>query len=182
MVGPVRRDDSARPSPEASVMPQFDPTYFASQLFWLYVSFTLLLILLSVFALPKIGAVLEDRQKRIDGNLDKAAQFKSEAEAAIATYEKALANSRAEAQKILQQGANAIAEQAEARQKALGEKLGAQIKAGETRIHAAKEQALGDIRQVAAELAGAALQRLTGLEAEGTQIADAVNASIGGKN
>ena len=56
-------------------MPQFDPTYFASQLFWLYACFIVLFILLSVFAMPKIGAVLEERQKRIDGNLDKAGQL-----------------------------------------------------------------------------------------------------------
>jgi F-type H+-transporting ATPase subunit b len=162
-------------------MPQFDPSTFASQLFWLYVSFTLLLILLSVFALPKIGGVLEERQKRIDGNLDKAAQWKAEAEAAIAAYEKALADSRAEAHKILQANAQAIAEQAEARQKALGEKLAAQIKAGESRIQAAKEQALDQIKGVSADLVKASLQRLTGQSAEDAQIEAAVTSSLGGR-
>lgn len=162
-------------------MPQFDPSSFASQLFWLYVSFTLLLILLSVFALPKIGGVLEDRQKRIDGNLDKAAQWKSEAEAAIAAYEKALAESRAEAHKILQANAKTIAEQAETRQKALGETLAAQIKAGENRIQIAKEQALGQIREVSADLVRATMQHLTGLDAEDKQLDAAITRSLGGQ-
>jgi len=162
-------------------MPQFDSSTFASQLFWLYASFTLLFILLSIFALPKIGGVLEDRQKRIDGNLDKAAQMKSEAEAAIAAYEKALAASRAEAGKILADNAKVIAEAAEARQKALGEKLAAQIKAGEARIQSAKDEALGHIKEISAELARATVTRLTGEAADDKQVAAAIKTAIGGQ-
>jgi F-type H+-transporting ATPase subunit b len=161
-------------------MPQFDPTTFASQLFWLYASFTLLLILLSVFALPKIGSVLEDRQKRIDGNLDKAAQLRGEAETAIAAYEKALAESRAEAQRILQACQQAMATAGEARQKALGEALAVQIRAGEGRIQAAKDEALAHIREMSADLARATLMRLTGQTADDAQIEAAITDSLGG--
>ena len=162
-------------------MPQFDPTYFASQLFWLYASFILLFILLSVFAMPKIGGVLEERAKRIDGNLDKAHQLKVEAEAAIAAYEKALAESRAEAHKILQANAAKIAEAAEARQKKLGDKLAKQIKDGEARIHAARDEALGHIRDVSVELVRASVEKLTGQASEDAQIEAAITASLGGK-
>lgn len=162
-------------------MPQFDSTYFASQLFWLYASFIVLFILLSVFALPKIGGVLEERQKRIDGNLDKAAQLKHEAEAAIAAYEKALAESRAQAHKILQDNANAIAQAAEIRNKAIGDKLARQIKDGEGRILAAKDQALGHIREISADLARASVEKLTGQSVDDAQIEAAVTASLGGK-
>src|ERR1700744_6203763 len=162
-------------------MPQFDPTYFASQLFWLYASFIVLFILLSVFAMPKIGGVLEERQKRIDTDLDKAAQVKSEAEAAIAAYEKALAESRAQAHKILQENATAIGEAAEARSKALGEKLAQQIKDGEGRIQTAKDEALGHIRGISADLVRASVEKLTGQSVEDAEIQAAVTASLGGK-
>jgi F-type H+-transporting ATPase subunit b len=162
-------------------MPQFDPTYFASQLFWLYASFIVLFILLSVFAMPKIGGVLEERQKRIDTDLDKAGQLKSEAHAAIAAYEKALADSRAQAHKVLQDNAKAIAEAAELRSKALGEKLAQQIKAGEGRIQAAKDEALGQIRGISADLVRASFEKLTGQSAEDAQIETAIAASLPGK-
>jgi F-type H+-transporting ATPase subunit b len=162
-------------------MPQFEPTYFASQLFWLYVSFALLFLLLSIFALPKIGGIIEDRRKRIDGDLDRAAQCKTEAEALISAYQKALADARAEAHKIIQAGAAAIAHQAEARQKALSEKLSVEIKAGEARIHEAKDQALTQIRTVSGELVGLTLQKLTGQSADDGQITAAVAASVGGR-
>jgi F-type H+-transporting ATPase subunit b len=162
-------------------MPQFNHTYFASQLFWLYASFILLFILLSVFAMPKIASVLEDRAKRIDNDLDKAHQLKTEAEAAIAAYEKALANSRAEAHKVLQANAQAIAAAAEARQKALGEKLAKQIKEGEARIQSAKDEALGHIREISVTLVKASLEKLTGQNVEDPQIEAAIGASLGGK-
>jgi len=162
-------------------MPQFDSTYFASQLFWLYASFIVLFILLSVFALPKIGGVLEERQKRIYGNLDKAAQLKHEAEAAIAAYEKALADSRAQAHKILQDNAKSIADAADIRNKAIGEKLAQQIKDGEGRIQAAKAEALGHIREISIDLVRASVEKLTGQSVEDADIQAAVTATLGGK-
>jgi len=162
-------------------MPQFDPSSFASQLFWLYACFIVLFILLSVFAMPKIGAVLEERAKRIDGDLDKAHQLKTEAEAAIAAYEKALAESRAEAHKVLAANAAKIAEAAEARQKALGDKLSKQIKEGEARIQSAKDEALSHIREISTTLVKASVEKLTGQSADDAQIEAAIAASLGGK-
>ena len=162
-------------------MPQFDPTYFASQLFWLYACFILLFILLSVFAMPKIAGVLEERAKRIDNDLDKAHQLKTEAEAAIAAYEKALADSRAQAHKLLQENAKAIADAAEARQKALGDKLAKQIKEGESRIQGAKDEALGHIREISATLVKASVEKLIGQSADDSAVETAIAASLGGK-
>lgn len=144
-------------------MPQFDPTYFAPQLFWLAVTFIGLYWAMTKVALPRIGEVLDERQRKIDDSLDKAAALKAEAEAAIAAYEKALAESRSKAQAVLRETNDKLAKQAEARQKDLADRLAAQIKAGEARIAAAKEQALANVRQVAAEVARSAAEKLTGL-------------------
>ena len=161
-------------------MPQFDPTFFSTQLFWLAVSFVALYAIVSTLALPKIGSVLEERQRKIDDNLDKAAQLKAEAETAIAVYEKALAESRAQAQQILRASADALAKQSEQRQKELGERLAAQIKAGEARITAAKDQALAHVRDVAVDVAKTATAKLTGVSLDDTQVATAVAAAMQG--
>lgn len=162
-------------------MPQFDPHFFATQLFWLFVTFVLLYVLLSRLSMPKIGAVLEERQRRIDDNLEKAAKLKAEAEAAIAAYEKALAESRAKAHDILKANADEISRQAESRARSLGERLASEIKAGEARINEAKGKALAEIEGLAVEVAQAAVRKLTGLESDAAQAAAAVAAAIGGK-
>ena len=160
-------------------MPQFDPSFFAPQLFWLYVTFAILYVLLSMIAMPKIGSVLEERQRKIDDNLDKAGQLKTEAEAAIALYEKALADSRAQAQQILRDGAASLAKQAEERQRQLGERLSQQIKSGEARLAAAKDQALAHVREVAVDVAKAAAVKLTGAMIGDSAVGAAVDAALG---
>jgi F-type H+-transporting ATPase subunit b len=159
-------------------MPQFDPTFFTTQLFWLFVTFALLYVLMSSLAMPKIGAVLEERQRKIDDNLDKAAQLKAEAETAIALYEKALAESRVQAQVILRASGETMAKQAEERQKQLGERLSQQVKAGEARINAAKDQALTHVRDVAAEVAKSAAAKLTGITHDDAKVATAVASAL----
>jgi F-type H+-transporting ATPase subunit b len=159
-------------------MPQFDPTFYTTQLFWLFVSFALLYVLMSTLAMPKIGAVLEERQRKIDDNLDKAAQLKAEAETAIALYEKALAESRAKAQEILRASGETMAKQAEERQKQLGERLAQQVKAGEARINAAKDQALTHVREIAAEVAKSAAAKLTGTTPDDAKVASAVASAL----
>ncbi len=145
-------------------MPQFDPTTFASQIFWLVVCFGALYILMIKVALPQITTVLEERQLKIDDNLEKAATLKAEAEDAIAAYEKALAESKAEAQRVIRETIEVSSRQSELRQKELAEQLSAQIKDGEDRIHAAKRQALENVREIAATTASQIVGRLLGSE------------------
>lgn len=159
-------------------MPQFDPTFFTPQLFWLAVLFVTLYVVMARHALPRVGEVLDERQRRIDESLDKAAQLKAEAEAAIAAYEKALAESRAQAMDVMRQTADQLSRQADVRNKELTDRLNQQIKAGETRILAAKEQALANVRQVAAEVAAAAVDKLVGVVPEQGKVDAAVASAM----
>ena len=160
-------------------MPQFQQTaFFLPQIVWLAITFITLYFLMAKVALPKIGAVLDERQRKIDDNLDKAAQLKAEAEAAVAAYEKALAESRAHAHAVIKEASERLAKQAEERTRELNAKLNDQIKAGETRIAAAKEKAMASVREVATEIAGAAVSRLIGASADQGQIDVAVAAAL----
>src|SRR5438876_12254083 len=69
--------------------PPFDAHTFASQLLWLALVFVALYLLMSRIALPRIGSILEQRRRHIDGDLAQAADLKESSDAAIAAYEKA---------------------------------------------------------------------------------------------
>lgn len=144
-------------------MPQFDPTFFPSQIFWLVVTFTLLYVLMARIALPRIGEVLDERQRKIDADLEKAAAFKQEAEAAMEAYEQALAESRAKAQAMLKAVSEEIAREAEQRHADLSAKLAQQIKEGEARVEAAKQEAMTHVQEVAIDVARVAAQHLAGI-------------------
>ena len=80
---------------EEGVFPPFDSTFFASQLLWLVITFVVLYLLMSRLVLPRIGGILEDRRDRIARDLDQADRLKQQADDAIASYERALAEAKA---------------------------------------------------------------------------------------
>lgn len=81
-------------------MPQLDITTFGNQIFWLLLALVAIYFVLSRVALPRIAAILAERQGTITNDIAAAEDLKSKAEAAEAAYDKALADARAEAQRI----------------------------------------------------------------------------------
>ena len=61
-------------------MPQLNPEFFVSQLFWLVITFTFLFIFLWRISLPRISSVLEKREGKINDDIAKAKQLQAEAE------------------------------------------------------------------------------------------------------
>src|SRR5688500_15289978 len=80
--------------------PPFQRETFASQLVWLTLTFVLLYVLMARVALPRIGAIMDERRARIADDLAQAERLKGESDAALAAYEKALADARARAQSL----------------------------------------------------------------------------------
>lgn len=60
-------------------MPQLNPEFFVSQLFWLVVFFSFLFVFLWRVSLPRIATVLEKRQNKIDESLSNAKKLQEEA-------------------------------------------------------------------------------------------------------
>jgi len=138
-------------------MPQFDPTWFASQIFWLVVVFAVFYRVLSRNVLPKLGAAIEGREKQIEGDL------KGDSDAMIAAYEKALAESRAKAQAVRLETEAALAKQAAAKSAELNAALSVKIKAAETTIAASRATALSNVEALAAEIAVDVARKIGGL-------------------
>ncbi len=163
-------------------MPQLDTATFAPQLVWLALTFIGLYLILARAVLPRIASVLEERQKRIDGNLEKAEALKVEAEAARAAYEKALEEARLKAYTRLSEAAEVLAREAAERHEALAGNLARQGKEAEERIGAATREALKHIHTVAAEIAGEATEKLIGLKIGEQSARAAVETVLGEKD
>jgi F-type H+-transporting ATPase subunit b len=156
-------------------MPQLDfgnPLMIA-QIVWLFIIFGVLYHVLSTYALPRVEAVLEDRRRRIEGDLEAAQGAKAEADAAIAAHRDATNKARAEAQAAIAAAMQSAQAEASARSEALAARLAEQIEAAEQRIAAARDSAMGALRQVSTETAEALMQRLTGKSEQ-----DAVGAAV----
>lgn len=167
--------EASPPSEHGGGFPPFQKDTFASQLLWLAIFFVALYLLVSKLALPRVGSILADRQARITGDLAAAARMKDEADAAIAAYEKALAEARARAQALAAETRDKLNAQAEANRKALEERLNAKLAEADKSIAATKAAAMANVRGIAEEAASAIVARLLGTAPAPATVTAAVN-------
>lgn len=158
------------------VFPPFDSSTYASQLLWLAISFGLFYVLMKKFIVPRVGGILEDRHGRIAQDLDEASRLKSEADAAIETYEKELAAARAKAGSIASAARDAAKAKADADRAAVEAELAEKLSAAEARIASIKQQALADVGTIAEETATAVVDQLIGTKVKDTDAKAAVAA------
>jgi F-type H+-transporting ATPase subunit b len=163
---------------EHGAFPPFDPATYASQLVWLALSFGLLYLLVSRVALPRIGAILENRSNRIAADLAEAGRLKSESEAAVAAYEQALAEARQNAHAIAQKARDAVKSEIEAHRAGIEADLQKKLEAAEERIAEVTRRALAEVDAIAREAAEAMVEVLLGAEAGKAEVAEAVAAAM----
>jgi F-type H+-transporting ATPase subunit b len=154
--------------------PPMDTATFPSQIFWLVIFFALLYLLMSKVALPKMAAVLAKRSSAIHGDLARAQALKEETEAAVAAYEKALADARAKAQDIAVETRNRMAAEMDAERASLEKTLSAKVAEAEAKIASARAASMKDVGDVAAESAAEIVAELTGSKVSKDAAAQAV--------
>jgi F-type H+-transporting ATPase subunit b len=165
----------------AEGLPQLNPDYFSSQVIWLAISFVVLYVVMSRIAIPRISHVIEERQRKIDETLRKAASLKEKAEAAKEAYEDSLATARNKAHEVLNETRDKLAAEAAEKQHDLMSQLDKKIKSAEESILGAKEQAMDDVRQMAIDVAMEASEKLSGEPQNKKTAASAVDSVIGSR-
>jgi F-type H+-transporting ATPase subunit b len=167
-------------SHHGTVFPPFDSSTFASQLVSLAIAFVALYLIVSRIALPRVGAVIDARQNKIEGDLAEAQKLKDESEAALKAYESDLASARSKAQAIGAETREKLNAVSEAERKTLEDKLAGKLADAEKTIAANRATAMSNVRGIAADAASAIVQRLTGTAPDSKAVAGAVDASLKG--
>lgn len=141
-------------------MPQLDASTFTSQLFWLLICFFSMMFIMSKFIIPKIADIMEQRQRKIDGYLNKAAQFKQDAEDTLKKYQDALAQATAKANKSLADTKEEMNQLITQRQTELETSLQKKIKDGEKEINQEKEKALKEVKAISEKLSMEVIKKI----------------------
>ena len=160
----------------SSGLPQFDPTWWAGEIFWFAVIFAVVFILMAKVFMPRIGGTIDEREKRITGDIRQAMALKEQAEAQAAEADAEMAQARSRSHKL---AADAKARgQAEASQRQAAEeaKLGESVAKAEAEIRAARDLALAHVREIASDTAQSILVRLTGEPASAAELKAALSA------
>ncbi|KAA5603100.1 F0F1 ATP synthase subunit B [Blastochloris sulfoviridis] len=162
------------PGGHKGVFPPFNKETFPTQLTWLGITFILLYVMMAKVALPRIGSILEERRGHIDGAIAEAERFKRDSEAAVAAYEKALAEARGKAHAIAGATRDKLNAEADERRKAIEAQLAEKLAAAETTIADTKAKAMANVEAIATEAASAIVEKLIGK----TPSSDAVRAAV----
>ena len=91
-------------------MPQLDPTYWASQVFWLTIIFSAIYFLIAKIFVPKIKGNIDARESQIRKDIDEANSLKEEADRKLKKYNSLIDEAKLEARKILSEGRKKINE------------------------------------------------------------------------
>lgn len=160
-------------------MPQLDFSTWGNQIFWLIVTLVVIYLILSRVALPRISAVLAERAGTITNDIAAAEDLKRKAEEAEAAYEKALADARIEANRIVAETRAEIqADLDKATAKADAE-IAAKAAEGEKAIAEIRANALENIEVVAKDAAAAVVSSL-GFSADAAAVEKAVTSRMKG--
>lgn len=144
-------------------MPQLDPEWFASQIFWMAATFLGLYFIFARKVLPELSSIIEARRERIQDDLDKAQQLRDDAEEVHAAYEEILAEARETASGLFLKMEEEIRTNTNDRFSTFQEKATAEIKKAEQKIEKSKKEAMKDMDSIAAEVAAEAAARIVGI-------------------
>lgn len=158
-------------------LPQLDPTTYTSQLFWLAITFGLLYIALSSYILPRIGRALDQRQERIQRDIDQAEDLKRQTDEAIATYEKRLADARGKASAMAKETRERLAAETDAERDAVAEEVAVKVAEADSRIATMKSAALQEVNGIAKDAAADIVGKLVGGSVSDAEINAALDAT-----
>ena len=88
---------------ESGGMPQLNPEFWISQIFWLTLTFGILYVVLSRLILPKISANLELRKSQIQENIEAAEKQRESSENKIKEYDDYILKSKLKAKNIFKE-------------------------------------------------------------------------------
>lgn len=142
-------------------MPQLDPTFYASQLFWLIVAGGFMYVMMSKVALPRVARVLELRDDQVRKDLEKAARLKQESEDIKVGYMRALRDADERARSLTDRTINEMREQHTQKIEVSTIKINQQITDTENNLRKQKEDVLKDVSSISKKLSETVIRELT---------------------
>ena len=143
-------------------MPQLDPTYWASQAFWLILTFSVLYISIARFYLPKIKKNLEDRENKIKEDLDEANNLKNLSEKKLKEYEVILQDAKKEVAKILLESKKKLNKDIQTKKGAMEKEIENEIEKAQRKISELKKNSVDSIKNISQEIAANIIEKMSG--------------------
>jgi len=160
---------------ESGGMPQLNPEFWVSQIFWLILTFGVLYIVLSKLILPKISNNLESRKSQILENIEAAEMQREDSESKLKEYEKIISKSKLEAKNIFNQAREKALKDINNKREMLDKQIDDEIYKAEQEILAFRKNAPEKINKIAIETSSELIQKLIGTDVNSSSISAIVD-------
>ena len=160
---------------ESGGMPQLDPEFWISQIFWLTLTFGILYVVLSKLILPKISANLELRKSQIQENIEAAEKQREDSEAKLKEYDEVVLKSKLEAKNIFKDAREKALKDINSKKETLDNQIEQEIEKAEQEINVLKKNAPEKINKIAIETSSELVKKLIGAELNNSSISAIVD-------
>jgi len=160
---------------ESGGMPQLDPEFWISQIFWLTLTFGILYVVLSKLILPKISANLELRKSQIQENIEAAEKQRENSESKLKEYDDIVVKSKLEAKNIFKDAREKTIKDINSKKEVLDKQIDEEIKKAEQEIDLLKKSAPEKINKIAIETSSELVKKLIGAEVNNSSISAIVD-------
>ena len=155
---------------ESGGMPQLNPEFWVSQIFWLTLTFGILYVVLSKIILPKISVNLESRKSEIQENIEAAESQRQKSESKILEYNKILSKSKLEAKNIFKDAREKAMKDINSKKEVLDNQIDEEIKKTEQEIVLLRKTAPEKINKIAIDTSSELVQKLIGADVNNSSI------------
>jgi F-type H+-transporting ATPase subunit b len=160
---------------ESGGMPQLNPEFWISQIFWLILTFGTLYVVLSKLILPKISNNLESRKSQILENIEAAEKQREDSEAKLKEYEVVISKSKLEAKNIFNQSREKVLKDINSKKDLLNKQIDEEVAKAEQEINTLRKSAPDKINLIAIETSSELIQKLIGTEVNNSSISAIVD-------
>ena len=143
-------------------MPQLNPEFWASQIFWLILIFSGLYIVIWKIFLPKITDSIENRKSRIINDLNETQKLKENAEKKLKEYNKIIEDTKKEAKKIIEDNKKKLENDIKNKKQKFNEEIEKELMSAEKEIKSLKKLSISSINKIAAEVSSEVIKQLVG--------------------
>jgi len=155
-------------------MPQLNPEFWAAQIFWLILIFSILYLVIWKIFLPKITYGIEKRKSRVVNDLDEAQKLKENAEKKLNEYNKIIENSKKEAKKIIEDSKKKLDRDIKNKKQKFNGEIEEELKTVEKEIKDLKKSSISNINNIAAETSAEVIKQIIDTEVNRSNVSAVV--------
>ena len=145
-------------------MPQLNPEFWAAQVFWLILIFSILYLIIWKVFLPKITYSIESRKSRVINDLDQTEKLKKDAEQKLQEYKDIIEKSKKEAKKIIEDSRKKLDADLANKKKKYNSEIEKELINVEKEIKILKETSLSSVSKISSEISAEVIKQIINTE------------------